>query len=265
MRLFGMSLAVLAIALTGSWLLGLPLTFGFAVTVLAHGLFMWHILNPSGSLFCPTLSHGRPSAMRRVALTFDDGPGETITLDVLDILRDRKVPATFFVIGRHARRSPALIRAIADAGHEIANHSYAHPRHIYLWSARSVLRDARLTQRIIHRLIGTAPRLYRPPIGFRSPAVGLAMRTLGLTLVNFSVRADDTGRNSAGDVVRQLLRGARPGAILLCHDGSDVNPRPNRRAMLAALPTVIDQLHARGYRFVTVSNLIDAPNPAIVP
>lgn len=197
-----------------------------------------------------------------MALTFDDGPCESITAEVLRILREHDIHATFFVIGRHARRHPGLLRDINNAGHEIGNHSFAHPRHIYAWSTRAVLRDARLTQRIIHRTVGAAPRLYRPPVGFRSPAVATAIHRLGLTLVNFSVRANDTIRNSAANVTRNLLRGARPGAILLCHDGSDIHSRPDRRALLVALPIVIMRLRARGYRFVTVSDLIGRPRNA---
>lgn len=252
-----MSLAVLGVALLAAWLLGLPWRCGFAVAVGVHLWFLWNMMLPHGSLFCPTISRARHCRDRRIALTFDDGPCETVTPEVLRILQAHDVRATFFLIGRYAQKRPALVRDIAGAGHEIANHSYLHPRHIYAWSARNILRDARVTQRIIQRITGCAPRLYRPPIGFRCPDMQIAMRALGLSLVTFTARSADTGRGVPATIIRSLLRAARPGAILLCHDGSDINPRPNRRAMLTALPIIIDRLRVQGYRFVTVSDLLD--------
>jgi len=264
MRTILMSLAVLVVALLAAWLLQWPWRFGFAIAVCMHLWFLGNMLLPHGSLFCPTISRVRRCRDRRIALTFDDGPCDTITPEVLRILREKNVPSTFFLIGRHARKWPDLVRDIVRAGHEIANHSFLHPRHIYAWSARNILRDARLTQRILQRITGRAPRLYRPPIGFRSPEMRVAISKLGLSLVTFSARSIDTGRTNPATITRNLLRAARPGAILLCHDGSDLNPRPNRRALLSALPTIIDRLHARGYRFVTVSDLLDTPDRATV-
>lgn len=264
MRLPVISLAVLAVALIVARLLDVPWRFGFAFAVCTHLWFLWNMLLPRGSLFCPTIWRARRCRDRRIALTFDDGPCDTITPEVLRILQEKNVRATFFLIGRHARKLPDLVRNIAQAGHEIANHSFRHPRHIYAWSARSILRDARLTQRILHRITGRAPRLYRPPIGFRSPEMRTAMNVLGLSLVTFTARSADTGHTKPAAIIRNLLRTAQPGAILLCHDGSDINPRPNRRALLTALPTIIDLLHARGYRFVTISDLLDTSDRATV-
>ena len=233
-----------------------PLWIGLAGGGLLHLPFTLGIFHPAPSWICPTITRGRRTKGKLIALTFDDGPSPTVTPKVLRILKERSVAATFFVIGQRVRRYPEIARAVVAAGHEIANHSFLHPRHVYLWGGRALRRDTMLAQRVLKRVVGRTPVLYRPPVAFRSLEMRSVMRAAGLRVVNFSARAFDTQDVSPEAIVSRITRAAAPGAIILLHDGSDRTPQPNRQALLAALPAVIDRLAANGYRFVTVSDLL---------
>jgi peptidoglycan/xylan/chitin deacetylase (PgdA/CDA1 family) len=232
---------------------------GIPASGIPYAFFAVATFHPANSWLCPTITRVRGLREKLIALTFDDGPSPTITPQVLKVLKEKETKATFFVIGRWARCYPEITRSIAEHGHEVANHSYLHPRHVYLWTARTLRRDTELAQRLIERLVGTAPPLYRPPVGFRSVEMKGVMRSLGLRLINFSARAFDTQRNPPQQMVDRICRFATPGGIIMLHDGSDRTPEPDRRAMLAALPLVIDRVKSAGYRFVTVSELLNLP------
>ncbi|UCF34990.1 MAG: polysaccharide deacetylase family protein [Phycisphaerales bacterium] len=230
---------------------------GIPASGIPYAFFAVATFHPSNSWLCPTITRVRGLREKLIALTFDDGPSPTVTPQVLKVLKEKETKATFFVIGRWARRYPETIRSIAEDGHEVANHSYLHPRHVYLWTARTLRRDTELAQRLIKRLVGTVPPVYRPPVGFRSVEMRSVMRSLGLRLVNFSARAFDTQGGSPQQMVDRICRLAAQGRIIMLHDGSDRTPEPDCRAMLTALPLIIERLKSDGYRFVTVSELLN--------
>lgn len=256
MHLILISAVITAGAVAGCLLGEVSAWFVLPIAVALHVPLVIGVFHTTGSLVCPTITRGRSDRHKLVALTFDDGPSPHNTPAVLDLLAQRKVLATFFVTGKAVRRCPALTRAIASAGHELGNHSYLHPRHVYLWSRSTLRRDVSAGQRAIEKAAGVSPTLYRPPVGFRSIAMARVMRELGLRLVNFSARAYDTRPIDAPTIVRRIRRGIRPGAIILLHDGADRDMAPDRRALLEALPLLIDGLQRDGYRFVPVSELI---------
>jgi peptidoglycan/xylan/chitin deacetylase (PgdA/CDA1 family) len=232
---------------------------GVSVTLLGHGILAIGVFHPRSSLLCPTFTGWgdlvTDTDSLPIALTFDDGPDPTVTPLVLDVLRAHGIHATFFLIGNKVERHPELAARIIAEGHEIGNHSHAHPRHIYLWSGEAVARDAARAQGAINAATGRSPTLYRPPVGFRSLGMAHAMRRLELTLVNFTVRSRDTVDRDPDRITRRVIAGARPGGIILLHDGSDRGATPDRAATLEALPKIIEQLGAANYRFVTVSGL----------
>lgn len=159
-----------------------------------------------------------PSGSRRIALTFDDGPHPTHTPAVLDRLRAHGVRATFFVIGWKAEAYPSLLRRIADEGHEIGQHSYAHgsPE---ATSAGTLVAEARRTSALLVRLVGKRPSLYRPPYGKLTPAKLLGLWSLGQTIVLWNRDPKDFASTSS-DAIRQWFEAARlrGGDILLLHD-----------------------------------------------
>jgi peptidoglycan/xylan/chitin deacetylase (PgdA/CDA1 family) len=188
---------------------------------------------------------------KTVALTFDDGPGEW-TPKVLEALRQKRVRATFFVIGRQAAAEPQSIRAITDAGHLVENHTWAHhvPSSSTGWKAKPLSAELARTGRAI-LAAGARACMFRPPGGVVKGAVGPA-RAAGLTTVLWSVDTRDWDPHLAAPATRpaQIRARAQTGLtqqhpIVLMHDGGG-----NRSATLAALPGIIDDFRAAGYRFV---------------
>lgn len=182
-----------------------------------------------------------------LALTFDDGPHPELTPKLLDILRQKGVRATFFVLGSNVAKYPEIARRIVAEGHEIANHSYSHPALTKLGSAR-LNDEVGGTCDIIQQVTGRRPASMRPPYGALNASVEHALlQNYGLNIVLWSVDPLDWKRPGASEVGRRLVAGARPGAILLAHD---IHP-----GTIEAIPEVITQLKAQGYTFATVGQL----------
>jgi peptidoglycan/xylan/chitin deacetylase (PgdA/CDA1 family) len=196
------------------------------------------------------------SDFRVVALTFDDGP-TPYTSAILDILRDRNVPATFFVVGRQVELFPELARRIVEEGHLIGNHTYTH-RNLLGLPAAAVYAEIVRAEEAIVRITGVQPRYLRPPRGLYSRAVLDLAERRGYTLVLWSRSSHDWAEVSVADVAANIVRSCRPGDILLFHDGGDLFRASggSRRNTVLALPQIIDALRARGYHFVTVRELL---------
>ena len=188
-----------------------------------------------------------------VALTFDDGPSQD-TEAILDLLAERGLKATFFMIGRAVERLPRVARRVAAQGHEIGNHSYSHP--IYLFrTSRETARQLELTQAVIGRATGMRPRFARPPCGVRTRAYFRAARRLGLRTVQWDAAGFDWKRIAPREIAARVLEGARPGSIILLHDG-DSTGREDRRRTVAALPLILDGLAARGLRVAPLAEVL---------
>lgn len=189
-----------------------------------------------------------PTDDRAVALTFDDGPNPDATPLVLDALSSRGVKATFFVLGRHAERWPDLVRRVADEGHSIGNHGYFH-RKLHFKSPSYVRQDLELGTQSIERASRVRPSLFRAPHGFRSPWVTAIARSLGQRTVGWSLGVWDSDRPGVQPIVERTVEGARPGSILLLHDGDGYDPTGDRVQTARAVPLIVDRLLEQGYRF----------------
>ena len=201
---------------------------------------------------------GRPitrldARRRSVALTFDDGPNADATPHILDALKARGVRATFFILGKHAERWPALVKRVADEGHAIGNHGYFH-RKLHFKSPAYVRNDLALGTQAIERASGYHPRFFRAPHGFRSPWVSAIARSLGQRTVGWSFGVWDSDKPGADVIAQRTLAKASPGAILLLHDGDGYDPEGDRMQTAQAVPVIVDRLLAEGYRF----DLLDA-------
>jgi peptidoglycan/xylan/chitin deacetylase (PgdA/CDA1 family) len=185
---------------------------------------------------------------KAVALTFDDGPNPDATPLILDALRDRGVKATFFILGRHAEQWPDLVRRVANEGHTIGNHGWHH-RKLHFKSPEYVRRDLEMGTTAIVDACGVRPTLFRAPHGFRSPWVTAIARSLGQRTVGWSLGVWDSALPGADVIVQRTVEGARPGSILLLHDGDGYDPRGDRMQTAQAVPEIVDRLLAEGYRF----------------
>lgn len=223
----------------------LPTAFLLAAYVLA----VW----PQSQVYGRVVTHG-PGNAPLVALTFDDGPNEPATSRILDVLADKGVKATFFVVGENARVFPDTVRREVAEGHAVGNHSYRHRKRDTLLDPR--YRELARTQDAIEQVAGVRPSLYRSPNGFHTPWQLRAVRRAGLTTVHWNVQTRDWQRPDPDTIVRRVLDHVSPGAIVLMHDGDDTHHGSDRTPTIEALPKLIDALRARGYRLVTVPELL---------
>ena len=227
-----------------------------AIALLAAGFFGLYELieSPRSEAFAPVLTHGSGPV---VALTFDDGPTRGITDRLLDVLERERVPATFFVVGRAARREPALLRRMAADGDEIENHSDSHPHLNALVTPAALDAELAAADDAIAAATGRHAHWLRPPYGARNAAVLAAAKRRGMRVVLWSAMLDDTAPQAPpGELAEKLLRQVGDGAIVVLHDGDRGRAESGGRAYEAALaPRVIAELRARGYRFVTLQQL----------
>lgn len=187
-----------------------------------------------------------------VALTFDAGPSEH-SARLLDILKEEKVPATFFLLGkRHIEKYPELVERMADEGHELANHTWDHERLTDL-DADEIREEIERPNKEIERITGRRPTLMRPPQGRTNDTVHDICRELGMSEVLWSVTAKDYRTNDSKLIEQRVLDQTERDGIILLHDIYD--------GTVPAVPGIIDALKKRGFVFVTVPQLL-APGKA---
>ncbi|TXS55628.1 polysaccharide deacetylase family protein [Streptomyces sp. t39] len=187
-----------------------------------------------------------------IALTFDAGPGRD-TPELLDILEEKDVHATFFLLGRnHVLKYPDVVRRIAAEGHEVANHTWTHRRLDQL-DEDGIRDELARTQDAIAEITGEKPTLMRPPQGRRTDEVMAVSRELGLAAVLWSATAKDYSTTDSALIEKRILDQADRDGIILLHDIYD--------GTVPAVPGIVDELKKRGYTFVTVPELL-APGRA---
>jgi peptidoglycan/xylan/chitin deacetylase (PgdA/CDA1 family) len=210
---------------------------------------------PDASWFGGGAVHG-PVDTREVALTFDDGPNIGATEKVMAILDSHGAKGTFFEVGKAIDAQPQITRALYADGQLLGNHSYHHDEWRWLDPRYPELER---TQAAFRRAIGTCPVLYRPPHGDRTPFLAQVVRDHHMHMVLWSASAGDWATQDAQLVARRILAGARPGAILLLHDGLDGNPDADRGVLVRALPLILDGLRAKGLAPVRLDRLLGTP------
>jgi peptidoglycan-N-acetylglucosamine deacetylase len=222
----------------------------------AAGFLTYGVRGRSSALFGPSVYRGdrlRPA----LALTFDDGPSES-TPALLEVLGRHAVQATFFMCGQNVRRWPGIARAVAEAGHELGNHTDSHPR-LDFHRPEFIYREIALAQEAIQTTTGSTPRLFRAPFGARWFGLRRAQRRLNLLGVMWTVIGHDWHWPSSR-ICQLLLRRAVNGAIICLHDGRRVEHAPDIRATLDAVQLVVPALKERGFHFETVSQIICPAN-----
>ena len=208
-----------------------------------------------------------------LALTFDDGPDPRWTPAILDILKQENVPATFFIIGKNGQANPELVRRIVDEGHEVGNHSFTHPNLGEIPLSLTEL-ELNATQRLIESEVGRSTVLFRPPYFGDAEAdkpqevePALVAQNLGYIMVGVRIDPDDWQLPVTADqIVQRTIDRAKDsnpdtrGEIILLHDSGG-----DRSATVEALPRLIHELKARGYRFVAVSDLAGLSRDQVMP
>ena len=195
---------------------------------------------------------------KTVALTFDDGPGPH-TPEILDILARHGVKATFFVIGGNLKKYPDAAARMRGEGHELGNHTQSHPR-VFRMLFQRIREDIEDCQGEIERAAGYRPRFFRQPVGLNNPSVMKVIDGMGMVMVGWQVRAYDGVKARKKGITARILKGVRPGGIILLHDGCDGHAACDRTPTVEALREIIPALKERGYGFKTVSEILRMEN-----
>ena len=232
------------------------LAYGLTTAITVVGVYLFAVIDPRAELLGRVYWQG-PKGDHQVALTFDDGPNPPYTEQVLDILRKNRIHATFFLIGRNVDTYPALARRIVREGHAIGTHTYDHPDYMALRETpHHIAQQIAGGVRANMQATGERPLLFRPPLGFRNPFYFRAARQEHLIVVEWSCRAFDTKNPGSAEITRRILAGVHDGAIILLHDGMETHHGADRSQTVAALQPIISALRLRGYRFVTVPEMM---------
>ncbi len=187
-----------------------------------------------------------PPPPQSIALTIDDGPSPLWTPRVLDLLAEHGIHATFFVIGEQVKEFPKLTRRIADAGHQICNHTQTHPISIGSMARKRVRKEIVEAHDRIADVTGVVPQFFRSPGGAWSKTILELVAEHGMLPIDWAVDPRDWARPGVGHIRRTLMKG-KAGNIMLCHDGGG-----DRSQTLKALDTVIPKMKKRGLTFVAL-------------
>ena len=222
------------------------------IVLIAYGYFI-----PTSPVFGKVYYEGNYHD-KVVALTFDDGPNEPYTSEVLDILDGYEVKATFFVVGKNVELYPETAKRMITEGHVLGDHSYSHNANHALTEFGA--RDLAVAQETIFKTVGVSPHLYRPPHGKKSPWELEEVKKQDMIEVTWNVSTGELNATSPVSVAQRIVSETHAGSIILLHDGYGTShncSKADKSLTVEALPLIIEKLQARGYRFVTVPELLD--------
>jgi peptidoglycan/xylan/chitin deacetylase (PgdA/CDA1 family) len=225
------------------------------LTGVSAGAYAYAAQWPTSQVFGRTVLAG--TDIHEIALTFDDGPNDPYTMQLLELLARWQIRATFFLMGSYVRLRPEVARAIHQAGHQLGNHTVSHPS--LMWASPAHVREELLAcSAIIEDATGEAVRYFRPPFGARRPDVLRTARELGLTPVMWNITAYDWEATDPQDLAARVRRGllhnqkSRRGSNLLLHDGGHRELGTDRSVTLSAVHLLLEGWAGSGLRFVTV-------------
>lgn len=214
-----------------------------------------YVFVPSFNPFRPLLSRV-PGREKVLVLTFDDGPNEPFTSEILDLLKDRGLKATFFVLGKNAERYPEVVKRIVEEGHQIGNHTYSHRPLITLDEAQ-IEGEIEGWEKVMGPL-GIHTNLFRAPHGWKVPWLYSVLDRKNYQFIAWTRGVWDTDQPGEEVLFQRLTEHLAPGEILLLHDGIDTRLKPDRSQLLKALPRALDFYREQGYRIVTLSQVNQA-------
>jgi peptidoglycan/xylan/chitin deacetylase (PgdA/CDA1 family) len=234
--------AALALARPSLW----PWALG--AVILNHAQLTATGLWPRSTLLGPNLTRLPAAAARRgeIALSIDDGPDPAVTPQVLDLLDQYAVKATFFCVGRRVEDYAELAREIVRRGHAIENHSYRHLNYFSLLGPRALAHEIERAQEAIGAITGRRPLFFRAPAGLRSPLLDPILTRLGLLLASWTRRGFDSVNGDPESVFVRLTSGLAAGDILLLHDGHAARTRSGTPVILEVLPRLLTGIAQSG-------------------
>jgi peptidoglycan-N-acetylglucosamine deacetylase len=247
--------------ITGIIILVVAAAVFFLNSLLAVAIALFYILLcivasffPQSNFFLAVTSHGN-TGQNLVALTFDDGPAQPTTRQIMDLLDKYSVKATFFVSGVNALSHPEIIGEIIARGHTIGNHSFNHNPLVMLRSYNYLYQEIFRAQEVLRKM-GIQTLAFRPPVGIINPKLSPVLDKLGMFCVTFSCRAFDAGNRCVKNLGSKILKKVKAGDIILLHD---VPPRRKEDSviLLSEIETILAGLTVKGLKVVPLSTLIN--------
>ncbi|WP_261300716.1 polysaccharide deacetylase family protein [Paenibacillus andongensis] len=217
-------------------------------------------ISPSTTLInnnMKSLYYAGPEQGKQVALTFDDGPDNHFTSQILDLLKKNNVKATFFIVGEKAKANPEVVKRIVNEGHVIGNHSWDHSNFTKM-STEEMNQQISKTQDELNAIVGFRPTLFRPPYGALNNAEVMAISSMGLSIIDWSVDTRDWAGTSTQQILKNVKKELKPGGIILQHCA--IGKKESLSNTVNALEQMIPLLKNEGYTFVTVPTLLSLPN-----
>jgi len=226
---------------------GLPV-YIYLILFIAWSLIVFWGCYYVGSNFFIKIVCKADTDKKEIAISFDDGPAENYTLQILNILNTENVKATFFCIGNRISGNESILKYINAEGHIIGNHSYSHHFWFDMYSAEKMQNDLRQMDAEMERVTGVKPKLFRPPYGVTNPNLAKATKNGGYTPVGWSVRSMDTVIKDEKKLLEKINAGIKPGAVFLFHDTS--------KTTVDILQAFIQEVKKRGYNIIPLDKLL---------
>jgi peptidoglycan/xylan/chitin deacetylase (PgdA/CDA1 family) len=221
---------------------------GLAIVYVA--IVVWGSARIDTGFYMP-VSCAAATTEKVVALSFDDGPHAAYSPQLLNILQQNKVPATFFCIGKHIPGNEALLQRIVEEGHLIGNHTWSHHFWFDMFTSSRMLSDMQQMDREVFKQTGKRLHLFRPPYGVLNPALRRAIKKGGYLPVGWSIRSLDTVIKEKEQLLARVVKQLQPGAVILLHDTSE--------ATVQILPELITYIHQEGYTIKHLDDLLKIP------
>ncbi len=234
-------------------LIGLHVQYGLPIYIypllfVAYSLIVFWGCYYVGSNFFIKIVCKADTHKKEIAISFDDGPAENYTQQILSILNTENVKATFFCIGNRIAGNEIILKQVLADGHIIGNHSYSHHFWFDMYSSKKMQEDLKQMDAEMEMVTGLKPKLFRPPYGVTNPNLAKAIRNGGYTPVGWSVRSMDTVIKDGKKLLSKINEGIKPGAVFLFHDTS--------KTTLEVLPAFIQEVKKRGYNIIPLDKLL---------
>jgi peptidoglycan-N-acetylglucosamine deacetylase len=240
-------IALLAILIGLHVKYGLPV-FAYCLLLIAYSLIVFWGCYYVGSNFFIKIVCKATTDKKEIAISFDDGPAENYTKEILAVLNTENVKATFFCIGNRIAGNETILKQVQAAGHIIGNHSYSHHFWFDMYSTKKMQDDLQQMDVEMERVTGLKLKLFRPPYGVTNPNLAKAIKNGGYTPVGWSVRSMDTVIKDGKKLLDKINEGIKPGAVFLFHDTS--------KTTLEVLPAFIQEVKKRGYNIIPLDKLL---------
>lgn len=246
-RIHNIVFLFLTIGLIVAWIFfDISIWFFVWLLVVSFAIKLYASFTIGSQYYVHAVCKGNPESMS-VALTFDDGPLADKTNRILDILKEKDVPAAFFCIGNRVDDSPELLRRMNNEGHLVANHSFYHKKTFSVQNIQAIGDELIKTRESINRVIGKKPLYFRPPFGVTNPLVAAAVQLTEHTVIGWNVRSLDTIAKSRKALWNRITQNLSAGDIVLFHDYPELT--------IELLPEYIDHIRKSGLKIVRLDEL----------